>query len=60
LRRRTDKVAACLAALLVAVFLTGAPVMSIAAVGWPAVPGPPGRPRTAPGTRFPLLVPRLR
>jgi hypothetical protein len=34
LRRRTDKVAARLAALLVAVFLVGAPVLAMAAVGW--------------------------
>jgi hypothetical protein len=34
LRRRTDKVAACLAALLVMAFLIGAPIISIAAVRW--------------------------
>src|SRR5262245_64663683 len=34
LRRRTDKVAAGLAALLIAVFLTGAPVLAAVAVGW--------------------------
>ena len=34
LRRRTDKIAACLAALLVALFLIGAPLLSVAAVGW--------------------------
>ena len=34
LRRRTDKIAACLAALLLAVFLIGAPVLSVRAVGW--------------------------
>ena len=33
LRRRTDRLAACLAALLVVVFLTGAPVVSMAAIG---------------------------
>jgi hypothetical protein len=32
LRRRTDKIAVCLAALLVAVFLIGAPVVSMAAI----------------------------
>jgi hypothetical protein len=32
LRRRTDKIAACLAALLVAVFLAGAPVVSMVAI----------------------------
>ena len=34
LRRRTDKIAACLAVLLVAVFLIGAPAVSMAAIGW--------------------------
>lgn len=34
LRRRTDKIAAWLAALLLAVFLIGAPFLSVAAVGW--------------------------
>jgi hypothetical protein len=33
LRRRTDKLAVCLAALLVAVFLAGVPVVSMAAIG---------------------------
>jgi hypothetical protein len=33
LRRRTDKVATCLAALLVVVFLIGVPVVSVAAIG---------------------------
>ena len=31
LRRRTDKIEACLAALMLVVFLTGAPVLSVAA-----------------------------
>jgi hypothetical protein len=34
LRRRTDKIAACLAAVAIAVFLVGAPLLSMAAVGW--------------------------
>jgi hypothetical protein len=34
LRRRTDRIAACFAALLLAMFLVGAPVLSIAAIGW--------------------------
>ena len=34
LRRRTDKIAARFAALLLAVFLIGAPLLSVAAVGW--------------------------
>jgi hypothetical protein len=33
LRRRTDKIATCLAATLIAVFLAGAPVLSAAAAG---------------------------
>lgn len=43
LRRRTDKLAACAAALLLAAFLAGAPLLSAAAVGWanrPAAAGP--------------------
>ena len=34
LRRHTDKIAARLSALLLAVFLIGAPFLSVAAVGW--------------------------
>ena len=34
LRRRTDKIAACLGALLVAVSLAGAPVLATVAAGW--------------------------
>jgi hypothetical protein len=34
LRRRTDKIGACLAVLLLAVFLIGAPLLSVAAAGW--------------------------
>ena len=34
LRRRTDKIAVCLAALLLAVFFISAPFLSAAAVGW--------------------------
>jgi hypothetical protein len=34
LRRRTDKIAARAAALLLAVFLVGAPLLSVAAIGW--------------------------
>jgi hypothetical protein len=34
LRRRTDKIAACLSVLLLAVFLIGAPFLSAAAAGW--------------------------
>jgi hypothetical protein len=38
LRRRTDKIAACAAVLLLAVFLTGAPFLSVAAAGWAGRP----------------------
>ena len=38
LRRRTDRIAACAAALLLAVFLIGAPFLSVAAVGWAGRP----------------------
>ena len=34
LRRRTDKIAACAAVLLLAALLIGAPLLSLAAVGW--------------------------
>jgi hypothetical protein len=34
LRRRTDRAAACFAALLLAMFLIGAPVLSVTAIGW--------------------------
>ena len=53
LRRRTDKIAACLAALLLAVFLIGAPFLSVAAAGWAGHPGPPGCGPSARGIRFP-------
>ena len=39
LRRRTDKIAACAAALLLAVFLAGAPFLSVAAADWAGRPG---------------------
>jgi hypothetical protein len=43
LRRHTDKIAAWLAALLVAVFLIGAPLLSVAAVGWASRAGAGGQ-----------------
>ena len=43
LRRRGDKTAACLAALLVVVFLIGAPLLSVAAIGWAGRAGPAGQ-----------------
>lgn len=39
LRRRTDKIAACAAALLLVAFLIGAPLLSVAAAGWAAHSG---------------------
>ena len=39
LRRRTDKIAACLAALLLVAFMIGAPLLSAAVVGWAARSG---------------------
>jgi len=43
LRRRTDKIAACLAALLGVVFLIGAPLLSGAAICWAGRAGPAGQ-----------------
>ena len=43
LRRRTDKIAAWAAALLVAVFLIGAPLLSVAAAGWAGRAGAAGQ-----------------
>lgn len=42
LRRRPDKIAACLAALLPAVFLIGASLLSMAAIGWAGRAGAAG------------------
>jgi hypothetical protein len=39
LRRRSDKITACAAVLLLAAFLTGAPFLSVAAAGWAGRPG---------------------
>ncbi len=43
LRRRTDKIAVYVAVLLLAVFLIGAPLLSVAAVGWAARAGATGQ-----------------
>jgi hypothetical protein len=43
LRRRSDKLAVCLVALLVAGFLIGAPLLSVAAVGWAGRAGAAGQ-----------------
>jgi hypothetical protein len=44
LRRRTDKIAAGATALLLAVFLAGAPLLSVAAIGWAGRAGAAGQP----------------
>jgi hypothetical protein len=66
LRRRSDKIAACLAALLVVVFLIGAPLLSGAAIGWAGragqraerswqqVPAASLQPRPAPAAGHPV------
>ena len=43
LRRRTDKIGACAAALLLGVFLIGAPLLSVAAAGWATRAGASGQ-----------------
>jgi hypothetical protein len=43
LRRRTDKIAACFAALLLAMFLIGAPVLSVTAIDWAGRTGATGQ-----------------
>jgi hypothetical protein len=43
LRRRTDKIVACVTVLLLAVFLIGAPLLSVAAVGWAGRAGASGQ-----------------
>jgi hypothetical protein len=43
LRRHTDKIAACVAVLLLAVFLIGAPLLSVAAAGWAGRAGASGQ-----------------
>jgi hypothetical protein len=53
LRRRTDKIAAWAATVLVAVFLIGAPLLSGAAVGWAGRAGDAGQPTERPGLQVP-------
>jgi hypothetical protein len=43
LRRRTDRVGACFAALLLATFLISAPVLSVTAIGWAGRTGATGQ-----------------
>jgi hypothetical protein len=56
LRRRTDKIAACLALVLVALFLIGAPVMSMAAVGWVSRDAAAGQQATSSWRQVPAVV----
>jgi hypothetical protein len=64
LRRRTDKIAACLAGLLVAVFLIGAPSLALAAIGWAGPAGVTGQHATRVSRQVPVtglqLAPRSR
>jgi hypothetical protein len=55
LRRRTDKIAAWAATVLVAVFLIGAPLLSRAAVGWAGRAGHAGQPAERPGRQVPAV-----
>jgi hypothetical protein len=56
LRRRSDKIAVCLAALLVAVFLIGAPVVSMAAVSAASRLGAAGQQGTRPWRQVSAVV----
>jgi len=53
LRRRSDKIAICLGALLLAVFLIGAPLLSGAAIGWVGHAGAAGQQAEPAGYRLP-------
>jgi len=56
LRRRSDKIAVYLAALLVAVFLIGAPLLSVAAVGWVGRAGAAGQQRERSWRQVPAVL----
>ena len=58
LRRRTDKIAAGLAGLLVAVFLAGAPVLAAAAAGWADRAGATGQQAARSWRQVPAVPPR--
>jgi len=53
LRRRCDKIAVCLGALLLAAFLAGAPLLSAAAIGWAGHAGAAGQRAEHTGHRLP-------
>lgn len=56
LRRRTDKIAARLAALLLALFAIGAPVLSVAAVGWAGRAAAAGQQATSSWRQVPAVL----
>ena len=56
LRRPTDKIATCLALLLVAVFLIGAAVVSMAAIGWVSRDAAAGQQATRSWRQVPAVV----
>ena len=58
LRRRTDKIAACLALLLVVLFLIGAPLISMAAIGWVSRDAAAGQQATRSWRQVPAVVQR--
>jgi hypothetical protein len=55
LRRRSDKIAVCLGALLLAAFLIGAPLLSAAAIGWAGHAGAAGQGAELTGHRPPAV-----
>jgi hypothetical protein len=57
LRPRSDKIAVCLGALLLAAFLIGAPMLSAAAIGWAGHAGAAGQQAEHTGHRLPALRP---
>jgi len=58
LRRRIDRIAACLAALLMAVFLIGAPMLSMAAVRWVGHAAAAGQRAARSWRQVPAVLPR--
>jgi hypothetical protein len=58
LRRRSDKIAACLAALLMAVFLIGAPMLSMAAARWVGHAAAAGQRAARSWRQVPAVLPR--
>jgi len=56
LRRRTDRAAAWAAALLLAVFLIGAPLLSVAAIGWAGRAGAADQPAERSWRQVPAVL----